>query len=350
MLIESVDYAVLVVAIHSASQIFRPAGSGNSDGLYEYRTYIFLGALVLPTLMAALAFVNAGPAFEFLGALCQLPIRPFWYRLALAWIPRYLMGSIILVLAGAIYAYVGCESRSYANLSQNSMNPMTSTLGSSVVNADFDTRIQGIRKARSSSLPDSLHRVSSVAHDVVSHHRRRSGVALKTTAYAPLTPSTENNPFMKTSTESSTFTPLTPLASVHPSLFVIPSRSAVRDPPSAHFFESPISPLKRPMENPITTIASGTPVKDEISQRDCSPPSPAQRHLAHQRQRIQHQLRPMFIYSNHYANHPIFFIRIGQIVCLTSMGFVNSPIFCLREKPRRSISTSDDTLWGGMAV
>jgi G protein-coupled receptor GPR1 len=42
MLIESADYAVLVVAIHSALQIFRPAGSGNPDGLYEYRITCFI--------------------------------------------------------------------------------------------------------------------------------------------------------------------------------------------------------------------------------------------------------------------------------------------------------------------
>jgi hypothetical protein len=55
-------------------------------------------------------------------------------------------------------------------------------------------------------------------------------------------------------------------------------------------------------------------------------------------------------YNNHYANHPIFFVRIGQIVCLTSMGFVNSLIFCLREKPWRSILMSGGTLWGSLAL
>jgi hypothetical protein len=368
-LIEFVDYAVLIVAIHSALQIFRSAERQNSDGLYEYRTYIFLGAFVIPALMAALAFVNAGPAYEFLGALCQLPIRPFWYRLALAWVPRYLIGSIILSLAGAIYAYVGCEFRSYANLSESCMTSVTTTLKLPLVNADVEAGTQVIRKAQSLILPDSSSRASSIAYDVVSHPRAGSGVAFGTTTYAPITPSAENNQVTESLPGSSTFSPLTRSASVRPSLLITPSRYVVKRPPSAHYFQGPHSPLTRPLENPMATVASESPVKAEISPRDCSPPSPTRRHLHRQRRRVHHQLRLMFVYplvyilmwlvpfiynvlnyNNHYANHPIFFVRIGQIVCLTSMGFVNSLIFCLREKPWRSILMSGGTLWGSLAL
>jgi hypothetical protein len=369
-LIDLVDYAVLIVAIHSALQIFRSAERQNSDGLYEYRTYIFLGAFVLPFLMAGLAFVNAGPAYEFLGALCQLPIRPFWYRLALAWVPRYLIGSIILSLAGAIYAYVGCEFRSYAHLSQSRMTSVTTTLGLSLVNADVEAGgTPSIRKSHSLILPDSLSRASSIADDVVSHPRAGSGVAFGTTTYAPITPSAESNPGTKSLPGSSNFLPLTRSASIRPSLLITPSRYVVKRPPSAHYCQAPPSPLTRPLEDPMATIASGSPAKAGVSRRDCSPPSPTQRRLHRQRRRVHHQLRLMFVYplvyilmwlvpfiynilnyNNHYANHPIFFIRIGQIVCLTSMGFVNSLIFCLREKPWRSILMSGGTLWGSLAL
>jgi hypothetical protein len=68
--------------------------------------------------MASLAFIN--PQWRYLsqGAFCTLAIRQFWYRLALAWIPRYLVAIIIIGLAIAIYTYVGFEFRRYSMASQ----------------------------------------------------------------------------------------------------------------------------------------------------------------------------------------------------------------------------------------
>ncbi|KAL5115663.1 G protein-coupled glucose receptor regulating Gpa2 C-term [Pleosporales sp. CAS-2024a] len=367
---ETNDYAVLVVAIHSALQIFRPAQRGNSDGLYEYRIYVFLGAFIIPALMATLAFVNAGPAYELLGALCQLPIRPFWYRLALSWIPRYLIGLIILILAGAIYAYVGCEFRSYANLSQSSMTPITTTLGVSLVDADIEAGTVDSPKARSSSLPDSLRMASSMAHDVVSRPRRGSAVIFGATTYVPTQPSTENTPVTKSLPGSSTFLPLARTTSTRPSLSRATSGYAFKPPLSARDVQVPFSPLAQVVEDPMAAIVTENAVVEEgTSRHGSSPPNPHQRQLAHQRRRIHRQLRLMFVYplvyilmwmipfvyncmnyNNYYANHPVFFVRIGQVVCLTSMGFFDSLIFCLREKPWRTIPTSDGTFWGSLAV
>jgi len=94
-----------------------------------------------------------------------------------------------------------------------------------------------------------------------------------------------------------------------------------------------------------------------------------QRHLARQRRCIHRQLRLMFVYplaytlmwlipfiqhctmySDHFANHPLWFFRIGSTICITSMGFVDCLIFSIREKPWRSIMTSDGSVWGSFAV
>jgi G protein-coupled receptor GPR1 len=40
------------------------------------------------------------------AANCYLPVRPFWYRLALAWIPRYIIFFLILALDAAVYFYI----------------------------------------------------------------------------------------------------------------------------------------------------------------------------------------------------------------------------------------------------
>ena len=40
------------------------------------------------------------------GTFCALPVRPFWYRLALSWVPRYLIFITILGVYIAIYIYI----------------------------------------------------------------------------------------------------------------------------------------------------------------------------------------------------------------------------------------------------
>jgi G protein-coupled receptor GPR1 len=72
---------------------------------------MYAGALLFPSMLAGLAFTNSGWSYIPLGAFCTLPIRPFWYRLALAWIPRYLIALIVIGLAIVIKAYVGFEFR-----------------------------------------------------------------------------------------------------------------------------------------------------------------------------------------------------------------------------------------------
>lgn len=55
-------------------------------------------------------------------------------------------------------------------------------------------------------------------------------------------------------------------------------------------------------------------------------------------------------YQDKYALRPVWFIRISTTVFMTSMGFVNCIVFMAREKPWKSILTSDGTFWGSFAV
>jgi G protein-coupled receptor GPR1 len=93
--------------------------------------------------------------------------------------------------------------------------------------------------------------------------------------------------------------------------------------------------------------------------------NPANAAIQRRRQTILRQLRLLFIYpivymlmwimpfvahamsySDYYAQHPIYSIRICNIVAQCSMGFVDIAVFCWREKPWRHIPGSDDTFWG----
>jgi G protein-coupled receptor GPR1 len=94
-----------MIAIHSALYIFKPNSSSGEGGLYPYRRLAYALWAVLPILLAGLAFIN-NDTYVSEGTYCYLPVRPFWYRLALTWIPRYLIFIIILGIYASIYYYV----------------------------------------------------------------------------------------------------------------------------------------------------------------------------------------------------------------------------------------------------
>ncbi|KAG9246572.1 G protein-coupled glucose receptor regulating Gpa2-domain-containing protein [Calycina marina] len=114
--IEASDVAVLMIAIHSAMYIFNPRGSKGEGGLYPYRNFAYAIWIIYPLTMASLAFINKGNSYVNDGTYCYLPIRPFWYRLALAWIPRYLIFVFILGVYSSIYFYVRAKFRGFTDV------------------------------------------------------------------------------------------------------------------------------------------------------------------------------------------------------------------------------------------
>jgi G protein-coupled receptor GPR1 len=100
------DMAVLMIAIHSALYIFKPRASSGEGGLYPYRHYAYFIWFFFPITVSSLAFINGRNAYIALGTFCYLPVRPFWYRLAISWIPRYVIFLIIVAIYASIYYYV----------------------------------------------------------------------------------------------------------------------------------------------------------------------------------------------------------------------------------------------------
>ncbi|OIW28616.1 hypothetical protein CONLIGDRAFT_681564 [Coniochaeta ligniaria NRRL 30616] len=97
--IESSDVAVLLIALHSAMYIYRP-----KSGLYPYRWLAYAAYVIVPLLFASLAFADGG--YRNVGYYCYLSNRRGWTRLALSWVPRYVLFALILVIYACIYAYV----------------------------------------------------------------------------------------------------------------------------------------------------------------------------------------------------------------------------------------------------
>ena len=83
--------------------------------------------------MASLAFIAGDHAYLEQGTFCALPIRPFWYRLALSWIPRYIILSFILAVYFTVYIYVGFKFKNLdTHLSVNSASVDSTYVGSAV--------------------------------------------------------------------------------------------------------------------------------------------------------------------------------------------------------------------------
>ncbi|RPB04282.1 hypothetical protein L873DRAFT_1825841 [Choiromyces venosus 120613-1] len=112
--IEASDFAVLVIAVHSALYIFRPGLRAIGEGgLFRYRHSVYAAWLAFSILMPSLAYINSAPAYSAQGTFCYLPVRPVWYRMALAWIPRYIILVTILILYASIYIYVRMKFRTF---------------------------------------------------------------------------------------------------------------------------------------------------------------------------------------------------------------------------------------------
>lgn len=110
------DMAILIIALHSILYILRPNNAMGEGGLYRYRNWIYPFWLGLPVLAASLAFIHEKDSYVTAGTFCYLPKRPFWYRLALSWVPRYLIISVILFMYIWIYIYVRIKFRGFDNL------------------------------------------------------------------------------------------------------------------------------------------------------------------------------------------------------------------------------------------
>lgn len=108
--IEGSDLAIISFAIHLALLIYRPndkikRGINYEGGLYRYRYIVYPVEILLPIVLASLAFIN-DLGYTPLTNWCYIPSRPIWYRLVLSWIPRYIIMVSIIIIYICIYQHV----------------------------------------------------------------------------------------------------------------------------------------------------------------------------------------------------------------------------------------------------
>jgi G protein-coupled receptor GPR1 len=303
--------------------------------------------------MAGMAFVNPHWGYMSQGAFCTLPIRPFWYRLALAWIPRYLIAIIILGLAVAIYTHVGFAFHSFSQIGQSikpSFSTTTPTLsvydveeGRAAGSEPFDTAEQ-----HSQTTPG--RRASSIVYEAFPSQRRASAVTFA------LDKEDSHHPHERGRRSQSVPTTLRNS--------IVPIHDVLSDVPvfASQTLESTTKPSSIPYQEPSPSNS-----RNPSPLSNC-PVSHVQRQLAQERARVHKQLRLMFIYpltyilmwiipfvshcmqyQDKWAAHPVYWLTMMSTICITLMGTVDCLVFSLRERPWRHITSSDGTFWGSFA-
>ncbi|KAF2690406.1 hypothetical protein K458DRAFT_427146 [Lentithecium fluviatile CBS 122367] len=74
---ETSDYAVLVITVHNTPQVFHPSTQLRAYGLYPYRYFVYVGGVITPGTMAALAFINPHWGYMSLVHSARFPSAPF---------------------------------------------------------------------------------------------------------------------------------------------------------------------------------------------------------------------------------------------------------------------------------
>ncbi|RDW80485.1 hypothetical protein BP5796_05183 [Coleophoma crateriformis] len=392
--IEASDFAILMIALHTALYIFKSRTAAAEGGLYPYRYTAYLLWVIVPTIMAALGFLNGDNAYKSNGTYCYLPARPFWYRLALSWIPRYVIFVVIVAIYVSIYYYVrykfnhfakeesdssgGSNGSGASNPFKRSSLPTTPTLASHGL-------IPALRPASydDAALDARRKRKQSVASPDIEAHRFiwASVVSRENNPVAPLTP--PPSPPIESSLvdfESPAAGPSSPSIQTPPQAHTPYITFSLRTPPPetpslsgqtswTNTFSSPFSNSdddsshKRSIadiffnrrQKPSSTPAT-TPPATRLQLLNSQGQDFAVSEMMRTREKIRRQLRFLFIYplvymvmwalpfASHimqyrdsFANDPPFILSCLTTVCICSQAAVDCWLFSTREKPWRHV-------------
>jgi G protein-coupled receptor GPR1 len=167
--VEAADLSIFFIALHTTLYIFRPPQKLDNGGLHRYRYWAYGSWLLLPHLAASLAFTNpSGHAYVTTGTFAYLPKRPFWYRLALAWIPRYIIFVSIIAMYAAIYVYVKVKFSGFDSLESGDLS----------LDTDSAQASRPGQKSNFTSLPSPQITLTSDMENNQGYRRKSSSLAV----------------------------------------------------------------------------------------------------------------------------------------------------------------------------
>ena len=355
--------------------------------MYPFRHAAYIFGVLFSILLASLAFVNPKDGYVTQGTFCYLPPRPFWYRLALAWIPRYLILATILSIYIAVFVYVRTKLNSLDVSSAMSYELALST--SPIISPADNVSRRGSSTHGLHMLP--LHSLkvapkAKVAADTSNNHGQLTSLeplAPRMHTKASHGPSDRPKPVW----ERYSFGRLTPIPNVLPEEELEPTRpinsqyprrnptilEALQErsvswtkPIQSKATTAPLdaqaqrdAPTELDVPNTATSAMSGMKAPCVEGVRDVMNVSLRRRHKA-----IKRQLRFVFVYPlvylltwivpfiNHcfqynddYAKHPEFPLACASTTIIALQCAIDCWLFGYREKPWRLIYNDDITFW-----
>lgn len=376
--VEAADFAILIIALHTMLSIFKPTSKAGEGGLYPYRAWIYPLWLGPPLLAASLAFINGNKdAYVTSGTYCYLPKRPFWYRLALSWIPRYLIISTIFTMYASIYIYVhikfrgfsvwtgGDSSQHSAPISRQSIGPVPAAIDSVIATEPppLPAPEEMPRSPPRRPAAFRLHSYSSMLGSPKPPAPTRDAPwdALSFITTRPLEDSS-NAPQAGIASED--------FATEGASTGSEETRVPPRNTSVSHSQGTNAGEENRKASEALTmqtnytgeTAATQTTFDTTFSTMPEPERDGTTDHLRQTRLAIRRQLRFLFIYpliyilmwsfpfaahalnyDDYYVHHPIFWLSVVQTCSLALQAGVDSVVFSLREKPWRHID--DRSKW-----
>ncbi|KAI9801786.1 MAG: hypothetical protein M1825_003158 [Sarcosagium campestre] len=382
---EASDFATFTIALHTAVYVFRPPHASAEGGIFPYRFIVYALWVGFAATTASLAFVNPEQAYVYSGAFCKLPVRPFWYRLALSWIPRYVIVCTIFGLYVGIYIHVQWKYHGIAT------SLLTSSGGRRAAE-QAESRHKGTAMS-----PRSLARMlsgrrdwpsASAINDPTLPHLNLNGLVepqspgIASVGFdQPLVASSRFDPFITRAgcanqsgdgASSSTPNTATRVEIWQRSSFAGPG---ILKPFASQSSDVSDSEYSRPTfidpsadgERTSVSYAEDTIRGDQrrsYPRRSPKPKSDSDRghDFKATKRKIRRQLRLLFIYptvyllmwipsfaahclqySDNYVKHPILALDCLSILFLVSQGTINCCVFLERERPWRYV-TMDEVL------
>lgn len=348
--IQASDLSILIIALHSILYILKPNAGVGEGGLYPYRHWIYPAWLLPPLLSASLAFINDQKAYVTAGTFCFLPKRPIWYRLALQWVPRYLIIALILIMYIWIYVYVHIKFRGFDSLGEtvsSDGSPWPSRRRSTLV-----TEVGDAEQKDPGSLGESTQ-----------------WPVLRAPSWNPQSPNPSNQELLSTSQQlqpwdQMNFITSKPLQKASPGVATDDGGSNTGASGSGWSSDTPVASSSRSQSQQTsdTAAAQSNQVKkiDEVSSSRPAGPSnvPVESNdpLLKTRIAIRKQLRYLFVYpllyiiswtfpfvwqvymfNSYYVQHPIFWLSIVQTIMLALQAGMDCIVFSWTEKPWRRI-------------
>ena len=355
---EASDYAILMIALHAALYVFRPPKRLGEGGLYPYRYWMYTFWVVLPVLAASLAFTNPS-GYITSGTYCALPKRPFWYRLGLSYIPRYIIFITIFGLYSAISIYVHFKFKAFRKFGDEGSTSGTqqsrnSTLGGKTPKGSFASTSRNMDSRKPSALvgaqnldnwnQDSSHGTKPDWEDVdfittaaIKDVSDRQSHGIATADFFPGPSDLSNS---------------TQVSAQHPSPRSLQAQDEVKVTSIAQRKESEVPTLG-------TTFTGETRVSDATAPTVQTTSTAPTAQLQDTRKAILRQLRLLFIYpvvyvlmwvfpfvghclqySDYFAMHPPFWLGIVATCSLALQAGADCAVFSWREKPWRRVRRS----------